>query len=313
MNASQLELEGVLKLTRDQRKAAETMGLEEVRFLVDQYYQIQDFRKAGENMTKASADSDEPFLFTAWLAGQLNVLETSVRSMLDRYSGATVLGKAVREVIGIGPVLAAGLLAHIDITKAPTVGHIWRFAGLDPTSSWGEGQKRPWNAKLKVLCWKIGESFVKVSGHPEDLYGKVYAARKEQEHGRNVRGELADQAASALKNKRFRKETDAYAWYSGCLIPAIFEGWEELNSAERTARVKGRRGVPGSGLAMLPPAHIHARAKRYAVKLFLSDYHRAGYLLEYKQEPPKPYVLEHCPGHAHIWTAPWVDDLKGVA
>ena len=37
---------------------------------------------------------------------------------------------------GIGPVIAAGLLANIDIKQAPTVGHIWRFAGLDPTNKW---------------------------------------------------------------------------------------------------------------------------------------------------------------------------------
>jgi hypothetical protein len=44
------------------------------------------------------------------------------------------------------------LLARIDIVKAPTAGHIWRYAGLDPTVRWNKGEKRPWNAGLKVLC-----------------------------------------------------------------------------------------------------------------------------------------------------------------
>ena len=31
---------------------------------------------------------------------------------------------------------------------------------------------------LKELCWKIGESFVKVKGNPADIYGKIYEERK---------------------------------------------------------------------------------------------------------------------------------------
>jgi hypothetical protein len=38
--------------------------------------------------------------------------------------------------------------------------------------------KRPYNEKLKVLSWKIGESFVKVRNRPQDVYGKIYVERK---------------------------------------------------------------------------------------------------------------------------------------
>ena len=112
---------------------------------------------------------------------------------------------------GTGPrlwalAIAAGFLAHIDIERAPTVGHIWRFAGLDPTQKWEKKTKRPWNADLKTLCWKLGESFVKVKGNENDIYGKVYEARKAQEVLRNEAGELADQAADVLKNKRIGKQ-----------------------------------------------------------------------------------------------------------
>lgn len=163
-------------------------------------------------------------------------------------------------------MIAAGLLAHIDITKAPTVGHIWRFAGLDPTVTWAKGQKRPWNASLKVLAWKIGESFVKVSGHDSDFYGHLYLERKAREQAKNEAGAYAEQAAAMLTKKRFRDETGAKKAYES---------------------------------GKLPPGHIHARAKRWAVKLFLSHWHHVAYESHYGTLPPKPYILTIEGGHAH--------------
>jgi hypothetical protein len=167
-------------------------------------------------------------------------------------------------------VIAAGLLANIDIERAPTVGHIWRFAGLDPTVTWDKGTKRPWNARLKVLTWKIGESFVKVSNHADDIYGHVYAERKALEAAANERGEFAAQAEAKLAKYRIGKDTEAYGHYS-----------------------KGH----------LPPAHIHSRAKRYAVKLFLSHWHHVAYETRFGEPPPKPYILTR-PEHVHFFAPP---------
>ena len=57
---------------------------------------------------------------------------------------------------------------------------------------------------------------------------------------------------------------------------------------------------------MLPPAHIQARAKRYAVKIFLSHLFDVWYKLEKGQEPPKPYALAIL-GHAHEIEIPNLD------
>ena len=104
----------------------------------------------------------EPHDVLSWLADQNWVLETQVKRALAKYVDGHPVGSWLMSVHGIGPVISAGLLAHIDINKAPTAGHIWRFAGLDPTVVWLPKTKRPWNAGLKVLCWKAGESICKV-------------------------------------------------------------------------------------------------------------------------------------------------------
>jgi hypothetical protein len=154
------------RLSRDVRVAALQMSEAEARWLVDAYYTIQGYRLDAQNNVRALKASEEPNQFVTWLFDQQTSLEGSIQKILDDFSLRTTAGQWVRSLPGFGPVITAGLLAHIDIHHAPTAGHIWAYAGLDPTRKWGKGQKRPWNARLKVLCWKIGESLVKVSNGP---------------------------------------------------------------------------------------------------------------------------------------------------
>ena len=260
-------------LTRDLKRAATTLTDTEARYLVDQYYVMQEDRKRAHNQVRAMRDDPtvpEPHDIIIWLAENSQRMENNIKAALDVYSASKPLGQWARSIVGIGPVISAGLLAHIDIKKAPTAGHIWRFAGLDPTLVWEKKTKRPFNAQLKTLCWKIGESFVKTCNNVASQYGPVYLARKAQETAANDAGAFAVQAAEKLTRFKIGKDTEAYKWYS--------EG-------------------------KLPPAHIHARAKRYAVKLFLAHYQGVGYELEYGEPPPKPYILTQ-DGHAHFIAPP---------
>ena len=259
----QTDLNAVQRLTRDLTKAAATLSPDEARFMVDYYYISQRDRIRADNQVRALAESEEPHSVLSWLGAQSDVLEGQIKRALNAYAAGNPVGEWAMSICGIGPVIAAGLLAHIDITKAPTVGHIWRFAGLDPTNKWEKGGKRPWNASLKTLCWKIGESFVKVKGNESDVYGKVYEERKKLEHEKNARGEYAEQAAAILKSRPTHAQKKTYA-----------EG-------------------------KLPDGHIHARSKRYAVKLFLAHFHAVSYREHFKTEPPLPYAIAIL-GHTHL-------------
>jgi hypothetical protein len=272
-------LNSVQRLTRDLRNASRTLSKLEARFMVDAYYQMQKDRIRAAHQTRTLAKSDEPHDVLAWFAEQREVLEDQVRRALDAYSAGQLVGVWARSITGIGPVIAAGLLANINIEKAPTVGHIWRFAGLDPTVKWERGTKRPWNGSLKRLCWLIGESFVKVSNNENDTYGKVYAARKAREIERNDAGAFADQAAASLVAKKFGADTEARKHYEA---------------------------------GKLPPARIHLRAERYAVKLFLSHLHCVWYFAEHGELPPKPYALTEAGGHAHFVGPPNAHLVPGL-
>ena len=255
------------RLTRDLRASAKMMGRSEARFLVDLYYNVQDYRIRANNQSHALTESGEPHALIAWSFDMFRHFESDVQGALHTYARNDLLGRWALSIHGIGPVIAAGLLAHIDIEKAPTVGHIWRFAGLDDPANydWKKGKKRPWNAALKRLCWIIGGSFVRLRHLDNDIYGKVYEARKTLEVERNERGDFAAAAARSLEQKNI-KDKDLRATYEA-----------------------GR----------LPDGRIDLRARRYAVKLFLSHYHHVGYEIHYKKPPPKPYILEHG-GHVHF-------------
>ena len=269
---TQTQIDPLDLLTRDLKRAAATLTEAEARYLVDYYYTMQDDRKRAHNQVRALRASEpevEPHDLILWVAGNTEKLEDNIKKALGEYSDSKLVGVWAKSIIGIGPVIAAGLLAHLD--RLPeTVGSWWRFAGLDPTQVWEPKTKRPFNAQLKTLCWKIGESFVKFSNHEKDVYGKVYAARKEVEIARNESGMFADQAAAKLVAYKIGKDTDAYKAYSN---------------------------------GILPPAHIHSRAKRYAVKLFLASYHEVAFFIEYGKMPPKPYILNQR-GHTHYYGAP---------
>lgn len=264
MQVATVTYEPVKRLSRDLAKATATLTSAEARFLVDNYYMIQKNRIRSENQIRALTESEEPHELLVWLFANMKTLEDQIKRGLDSYSKSQPIGEWSRSILGIGPVIAAGLMAHIDITEAPTVGHIWAFAGLDPSKRWEKKKKRPWNASLKTLCWKIGESFVKVSGKEESLYGRLYVERKEYEAAKNEKGDYEEQAA--IKAKVVGKSTEAYKHYS---------------------------------VGKLPPGHLHARAKRYAVKIFLAHWHGKQHQFHYGKPAPKPYPIA-IQGHAHI-------------
>lgn len=315
------ERETIKKLKADLMKAAKTLTGDEVRYLVDLYYQIQDFRLRAQSEKRATslakchvcsvqavfkknkktgaitlAEHDrpktedeveavtctgsgqpippenmirEPNELVTWAFEEFETVEELIKKAMDVWTDNDVVGAWSKSIIGIGPVIAAGFLAHIDPTRSPTVGNLWSFAGLNPEQVWAKGQKRPWNARLKVLAWKLGESFAKFRSHEEDVYGKIFEKRWELEKERNASGMFKDQAVASLEKKTYDKKTEAHKAYA-----------------------KGE----------LPKARIYLRAKRKAVKIFLSHWLVVATWVKLQKLPPQPYSLTHLCACTHSAT-----------
>ncbi len=179
------------ELRKDLREAASGAGVAEVRYLVDLYYELQHYRITASNQSGALAKLEEPSQAIQLLFSQFEGTENAIKAALEKWSDENPMGAWAKGHVGIGPVIAAGLASHIDVTRSETVGGVWRFAGLDPTMEWKKGQVRPYNAKLKVLSWKIGESFSRLRKHDKCWYGhqldRAQGVRREEERGRRVR------------------------------------------------------------------------------------------------------------------------------
>jgi hypothetical protein len=292
----------VARLTRDIREAALTLGDAEARFLVDAYYIIQDDRKrafAQERALENTQPKPEPNAVIHWLADQSSTLENQIKNALDIYTTAHMMGSWMRSVYGIGPVISAGLLAHIYMGdwcavchghspeecevrqndkklklpphvyeptfSCPTVGHIWQYAGIagEDQKPWEKGTKRPFNAGLKTLQWKLGQSFMKFSNQPECIYGRHYREQKAKYIAKNEADGYRDRALERAQH--VGKATEAYKHYS---------------------------------IGKLPPGHIDAMARRWAVKLFLAHLHGQWYQQIHGKPPPLPYPIAIL-GHAH--------------
>jgi hypothetical protein len=291
-------LEPIKRLSRDIRQAALTLGDDEARFLVDAYYLIQDDRKRSYAQQRTLDENAEPNQVIQWLAEQSASLEHQIKNALDIYTKAHPMGSWMRGVHGIGPVISAGLLAHIyvgewcavchahneedcterqkdkktkethtyhPVVACPTAGHIWQFAGIagEGQHPWEKGKPRPFNAKLKTLCWKAGQSFMKFSNDPKCVYGRLYREQKAKYIARNEAGGFRE--AALERATKVGKTTEAYKHYS---------------------------------VGKYPPGHIDAMARRWAVKIFLSHLHIAWYEQTHGEPPPAPFPIA-IQGHAH--------------
>src|SRR5579884_4547470 len=75
--------EAAQRLKRNIVSAAGLLSINEARYLVDAYYQIQENRKAAANQLRALAESREPHSVIAWFLDQNETLEKQIKRALD--------------------------------------------------------------------------------------------------------------------------------------------------------------------------------------------------------------------------------------
>lgn len=117
----------------------------------------------------------------------------------------------------------------------------------------------PYNPKLKVIMYLIGDSFVKRSNNPDSLYGKLYKQRKAEEEQKNENGLLRERASRSLADKNYKNKEVRETYESG----------------------------------KLPKGHIDRRARRYAESIFLSHLFEVMYIDYYHAAPPVIYPIAH--------------------
>lgn len=268
----EVALDPVVRLAASVRGQAEHLDRQAIRQIVAARYGIQDHRISFANQARALEDAGHPTDLPDHFRRYTQALEDQLEGVLGHWAAQSEAGRWMLCQFGVGPVIAAGLLAHIDFTRAQTAGALWRYSGYDPSATWGKGERRPHNADLKTLVWKLGDSFVKFSNHPRCWYGHLYRDKKAQLAARNRAGAFAQLATQTLETRTFRNTAEA----------------QHTKATYQTGR--------------LPDGRIDLQARRWVEKLFLAHLHEVG-RAELGLPCPEPYVIEHL-GHAHKITRP---------
>lgn len=145
------------KVKADMREAAKAMTIQEARYMVDSYYQMQQNRIRENNRIKSM--EVEPTGALKWLSGLCGGAEDTIAGVLGTYAERFPAGRWAMDQYGVGPIIAAGLLAHIDINKCPYASHIHSYAGLIKDLKWYKTKedKELIKAMINEVVGKKGE------------------------------------------------------------------------------------------------------------------------------------------------------------
>lgn len=151
-------------------------SVNEARFLIDNYYQIQNMRITAASQLRAlqqGADTNssnvniktEKLSSLLFVYEQYVAMEANAKSLLDAYCESNPLSRWASKVAGIGPVLAASLPAYLSIKKEADgstrmhAGSWWAYAGLNDNN-------KPWLGKEKST--KLVEEVIAEYGELND-------------------------------------------------------------------------------------------------------------------------------------------------
>lgn len=181
---------------------------------------------------------------------------------------------------GLGPTLAAVIIAEVDIRRATTPSQIWSFAGLAPV---------PYHA-----CGRCG---IEVTTIPESSGGHYEHAKKSdcEYQGAVIHDEdvvIRHRAARPVKGVKLTYNK----WLKTKLVGVLGVCLLKAGSPYRSYydQYKGRKASAGWGRS---DAHRHQAAVRYMIKMLLADIWRAWRTLE--GLPVRPLYQEQYLGHVH--------------
>lgn len=351
----------LVRLTPEEIRYAAKMGKYQAKALLGLYVSAQKQRvrarlkqSAHERMRDLPVDNDlspryQELPILRRVEDNLYEVERDMGKMLVAYAKAQPLCHWAASVTGVSWLTAAQLFIEIDFYrcccepyrfwKGPkrdeipkdhvcpglvTAGHIWSYFGLkDPRDiKWGKGERRPYNVRMKSVCFQIGEQFKKncpsaaVHGASEGEVAELIKKKFRDKKKPVPRGEELDRLVGkkmALAESKSAALDDPSRLYCRLYLKGKRE-YEEKNergelreNAERMLRESVGKKVSADMLkawesGRVQPVGIDRMAMRYAVKIFLSHFHQIGRELLFG-EKVTPWAIAHG-GHTHYIPPP---------
>ena len=314
------------RLSKDVRLTSRELSRDEARGLVDMYYKLQHQRIALAGQIRAinqGADEPETTNVLSFFQSQVETLENQIRAALGEYAQKFVAGRWAQSIVGIGPVISAGLLCHIDIERAKHASQVWRYAGIAAPSVdvWlGQDGAKKFVVELEEMAgddaddpeFLLNLAAAKTKRRVETLRGWATKYGKNKLTRTGIINALARRPWNAdfktlvtyKLGESFVKQQNREGAYYGQLYArrkaAYMVANDEGRFAERAAQIlrsknysKDTDAYAALSKGKLPQAQLHAMARRIAAKMLLAHFHHVLYETHYGHAPEKPWIVEH--------------------
>lgn len=340
-----------LKLSKDIKTkilSVHSISRAEIRTLVNIFYQMQKIRIAlreqirsiEQGKSNGGENKEVNIAVLDFILTNATVLENNIKTSLELFVQSTEEGRWLLAIKGIGPVLAAGLLGHLDVTDKDYATQFINFAGLNDNN-------RPWlgvsksEAIVKEVMGdakKLDDDMVREIAQKTQwsynyLLSKAYKVSEKTGKGSWNKQKLINACATIPYNKSLKvlmyKVGSSFQW--NCNKPdskygSLFNQRRdyEMNKNEAGEYAEQAHDIITSKnwsdktsdvyktyeSGKLPKGHINMRAMRWTEKIFLSHLFEEMYRVRNDKIPPRYYSLEHFEGQHNKEIAPEVPYTK---
>jgi len=239
---------------------------------------------------------------------------------MEIYADQSVAGRWAVANPGVGPLISASLLAYINLNKCgDNPQKLWRYAGLDPTSSWATYAeidpkiaaskllygKNISKKHIKWLCKYFNKKYeiiiakAKIYGHDEITWRSLRSALAVKPWNSDLKVvcyylgkqiKYRNKLPNFLYGELYRKRKD-YEYQQNAILAyedralEIYRQTPWIDTSPESVCNTYKSG-------MLPGFHIDLRARKWVTKIFLVHFHQVAYFDKYNVMPKKPYILE---------------------
>ena len=317
------------KLDRDLFPRAEDLTFDqlqsvlgELKFLIKLYQDNQKTRIGTGNRAGSKERKGETAHLVRFFEDELYTLEKEVAKVIKYYvrNEPTGVAKWLLAHSGIKEMTAASWMVGVDIHRATTPSHIYRYCGMDPNMKWmSQEQAKAWMKEQDTDDpWELLARFAQQyqrrfdtlarqaqydgQGNKREVTKQVVAATMVRRPYSVPMKTLAWQTATWMVRTHNNKEPSEYLPYYYMWKEQEERANERLEFADQAqwyldnVKIRNKANKAYYKQGKLPPRHIENRVKRKLVKLFISHFHEHYYALVHGELPARPYVFEHL-GH----------------
>ena len=161
-----IQAEKISKKLKTELRDIKNPSRQEVKMLIQLYWQMQDQRIALRNQTRAIEQNDQAesakanIIALDWATKNSAIIELGVKEILQIIAESTEVGRWLLKIVGIGPVLAAGCLAYFDVEGKQYSSQFISYAGLNDNN-------RPFLGR--VGAERIMRELLEAAGNPKKV------------------------------------------------------------------------------------------------------------------------------------------------